>query len=77
MQLSKLAPFCSKAIVDDNRKKKRAFKRPENAFTAKRGRTAGDKRSGVSVFTDADFAAVGEFLKTELIKKKSDDVGEM
>ena len=65
----------SKAIVDDDRKKKRAFKRPENVSTGKKKRRAEDK-SGGSVFTDADFAAVGEFLKTELIKKKSDDIGE-
>ena len=66
----------SKAIVDDDRKKKRAFKRPESASSGKKKRRADDK-SGSSGFTDADFAAVGEFLKTELIKKKSDDIGEI
>jgi len=59
-----------KAIVDDDRRKKRAFKRSGDASTGKKKRKAEDK-SGGSVFTDTDFAAVGEFLKTELIKKKT------
>ena len=65
-----------KAIVNDDRKKKRAFQRRADASTGKKKRRAEDK-SGGSVFTEADFAAVGEFLKTDLIKQKTDDSGEL
>lgn len=70
LQTQSLSIIFSKAIVDDDRRKKRAFKRSGDASTGKKKRKAEDK-SGGSVFTDTDFAAVGEFLKTELIKKKT------
>jgi hypothetical protein len=64
---SKVTAAAEKVIVRDEDKKKRTTAGKKRGIKKKRDyKTKGES----TVFTDADFAAVGEFLKTELVKKQ-------